>query len=539
MSEKTYSIACRGGLDLTSNTQDLLQKPGWATRLVNFEPSSDGGYRRISGFIPAGANRTPGEELTKIKGLQLVNDESLIVCHEDKVYLSFNLEDFVQINKSMDLIANPNGINYTALQAAPSLPRASSYHYSFQIFRQGTKVIIMGLSEGHPPFYFEYTGTTLENSTYIYKELSITEGSLSGATHSAKYKDQLVISGMPSAPAEIYYSDILNPDDFEGANAGSIGFNDTVMGLQMFRENLYVFCRNTIHVVTGLSEGSPQRKNVTTNIGCSNGDSIQELAGDLVFLSPDGLRTLSATDRIGDVNLSSVSEAVESKLRIINKDIELYDVRTETLKNKVQYRIFFSPKEGVAGGSRYAFIMHMQTVQGGLAPAFAELLGFEIAAIDNGFYGGSERTISGDRSGYIWWHDEGKDLNGKYIYFLYETPYFTVEDPAVRKNLHKLITYLKVEGEVNFNISVKYDYGLKDFYQPAPYPVGPLKAPAVYGLTKYQSGVTYGTEKFPIISTLTEGSGKTMSIRIFPSGEVCEPFSLQGFDLYYVLGGRI
>lgn len=538
--EQTFQIACKGGLDLTTNTQELLQKPGWATRLLNFEPSTDGGYRRISGYEQLGTGRTPGSEQTRIKGVHWLDNSKLIVAHEDTIYLTYDLSNWVILNKDMDLDANPNGIDYTALQAATELPRASGYHYDFEIFRQGTEVIIMGACEGHSPFYASISGTTLADSTYIYKELSITSGSLDGAVQTAKYKDQYVIAGMDSAPAEIYYSDILNPDDFEGANAGSIGFNDTVMGLKMFRESLYVFCANSIHKVDGLSSGSPQRVPITTRIGCVNGDSIEELAGDLVFLAPDGLRTLSATVKIGDINLSPLSENVASRLRIINKNIALYDVRAETLKNKAQYRIFFKGKDGEAVGS-YSVIMYMGTdVNGNVVPEFSEISGFDVAAIHNSFYQGSEVTVTGDRLGNLWFHDQGTTFNDAQITFLYETPFFAIDDPSVRKNIHKLVTYLRIEGDTNFNIAIKFDHDAANAYQPSPYNTGTLLAPAVYGSSVYtDNNVQYGTEKSPTINTLTEGSGKTIAIRIFPSGKRCDPFSLQGFDVNYVPAGRI
>ena len=541
ITEQTYPIACKGGLDLTTNTQELLQKPGWATRLVNFEPSTDGGYRRINGYIPLGSGRTPGTELTRIKGITWVDNKALVVCHEDAVYFSYDLVNFIQINVAMDLAgANSGGMDFTEVTAATKLPRTSSYHYDFQLFRQGTGITLMGTSEGTSPFWFQITGTTLADSTYYYKELSLTSGTLTGATHSEKFKDQFVIAGMDDAPAEIYYSDILNPDDFEGANAGAIGFNDVVMGLKMFRESLYVFCRNSIHKVDGLSSGSPQRIPVTTKIGCIDGNSIQELAGDLVFLAPDGLRTLAATSRIGDVNIASLSATVASKLRIINRNIESYDVRSETIKNKAQYRLFFKGKVGETVGA-YSIIMYMSTnTQGSIAPEFSELTGFEIASIDNGFYKGKERTITGDRSGNIWFHDEGNDFNGSLIYFLYETPFFAINDPGFRKNIHKVTTYLKIEGDASFNLALKYDYDSRAAYQPAPYPVGPLIAPALYGTSVYtNNNISYGTEKSPVVDTLTEGSGKTVALRIYPSGQQCDPFSLQGFDISYVQSGRI
>ena len=48
---ESYKVVCKGGLNSNENHLDLSEdSPGAATRLVNFEPSLFGGYRRIEGF---------------------------------------------------------------------------------------------------------------------------------------------------------------------------------------------------------------------------------------------------------------------------------------------------------------------------------------------------------------------------------------------------------------------------------------------------------------------------------------------------------
>lgn len=553
ITEQTFPIACRGGLDLTTNTQELLQKPGWASKLVNFEPSNDGGYRRINGQTILGSGSIPEANTERVKGLKWVDNKLLVACQNGNVYISYDLNNWAQVNKLMTLGnggapgpgASPgpggsqvNPMNYTELQAATTLARDNSDQYHFHVFRQGTSSIIMGSCGGHNPFVLIVSGSTIENSSYTYYELSISSGSLSGAFHGGKYEDQYIVSGMPSATSEIYYSDILKPWDFEGANAGSIGFNDTVVGLQMFRNSLYVFCEHSIHRVSGLNTGSPLREEVTSKIGCIHGASIQEMAGDLVFLSHDGLRTLGATERIGDVNLAPLSDSVNAKLREITQNIGDYSIESEVLKNKVQYRLFCNPGVG-STASQYSLVLHMgKGAQGNILPAFSEISGFDVRAIDNSMYEGKERTATGDSQGNLWFHDEGNDMNGTNIVFIYETPFFSIEDPGVRKNVHKLITYIKAEGLTEFNIAVKYDHDSPLSYQPVPYTIDKLLSPSLYGKDDYNLGV-YGASKFPIITTLIEGSGKTISLRIFPSGNRCDPFSLQGFDLHFINAGRI
>ena len=49
---------------------------------------------------------------------------------------------------------------------------------------------------------------------------------------------------------------------------------------------------------------------ITDKIGCTNPDTIQEFGGDIIYLSPDGVRLLGATDRIGDFALDVASDTI-------------------------------------------------------------------------------------------------------------------------------------------------------------------------------------------------------------------------------------
>ena len=74
------SITVQGGLDLISSSHALFRTPGAATVLQNFESSTTGGYRRISGYqkfgttsavIPSGLNT---DVIHGIKGLWYESD---------------------------------------------------------------------------------------------------------------------------------------------------------------------------------------------------------------------------------------------------------------------------------------------------------------------------------------------------------------------------------------------------------------------------------------------------------------------------------
>ena len=83
---KTMTVSCRGGLDLSSNVQELLNKPGEAIQLKNYECSEQGGYRRISGFEETVAP-VPGSGA--IKGIHVVPDKGILAARGEKLYHSF------------------------------------------------------------------------------------------------------------------------------------------------------------------------------------------------------------------------------------------------------------------------------------------------------------------------------------------------------------------------------------------------------------------------------------------------------------------
>ena len=125
-------------------------------------------------------------------------------------------------------------------------------------------------------------------------------------------------AGMSSNKQEIVFSAPFNEDDFTAGNgAGSIKVDDNVTGLKVFRDNLFIFCQDRIFKLTGSGLASFAIENVSRNIGCLDGFSIQEIGGDLAFLGPDGIRTVQGTTRIGDIELGSISKPIQRRFEDI------------------------------------------------------------------------------------------------------------------------------------------------------------------------------------------------------------------------------
>ena len=109
----------------------------------------------------------------------------------------------------------------------------------------------------------------------------------------------------------MYFSVYNSPDDFTGSGAGSVTISDQVQGIKGFRADLIVFAKNSIHKLVEINTPANTRIDpIAENVGCLSGYSIQEIGGDLVFLAPDGIRTVAGTARIGDTELSSISRQI-------------------------------------------------------------------------------------------------------------------------------------------------------------------------------------------------------------------------------------
>ena len=111
----------------------------------------------------------------------------------------------------------------------------------------------------------------------------------------------------------------------------------------VLHQDLIIFCKNSIYKLSDINiSASIAITPITKNVGCLDGHSIQEIGGDLIFLSPDGLRLVAGTARIGDVELSSVSRNIQSVISALAANIDSYVITSAVLRSKSQYRLFYS-----------------------------------------------------------------------------------------------------------------------------------------------------------------------------------------------------
>jgi len=531
-----FSVPLQGGLNKSTNSLALLRTPGVATKLRNFEVSIEGGYRRINGYtVFGGGSAVRPNTAEDIEGLSVYADGVVAVAGND-IFFSQDGTSYLQINKAS---VDASGDNFSTFSGRSELSLTSIDQCEFALF-EGTsdygELVITDKSGNNKPFLFKMTGTgtALSSRTYFVSQITI-----SGST-TAKFctihDNHLVVSGDPSTPNTIYFSATGDIDSFSGSGSGSITLEDKIVGLKSFRNELFIFCQNSIFKLQNINNSSTIAVvPVTKNVGCVDGQTIQEIAGDLIFLAPDGFRTVAGTARIGDVELGTISQAIQP---IINEILNTEDLQFSSvvIRDKSQYRMFYSADTQSTAGSK--------GIIGTLRPngfEWSETLGIQAPAITSGFdSSGVEKFYHGDRDGHIYNHDTGNAFNpagtSTNIEAEYQSPDFDYGDLGTLKTLDYAKIAFTPEGDAQPTLRIRFDYDSLDTPQPADIVLTEIPEPALFGVASFNSQ-KFGASEQPLVRQGLTGSGHSNFFKIF-SADTNAPYAINGLYINYRPSGR-
>ena len=528
-----FTVACDGGLVKSANSIDLLRTPGVARELRNFEVSTEGGYRRINGYAKFGGGSAvqPTGGTATILGVFPYAD-GVIVTVGTNIYFSNTGTSWLQINRSS---VSGSGDDHTAFTGRSVLARTGQGQCQFVLFEgpdydYGEVIIADGANKLYS-FRMEGTGA-LTSRTFFAEEITVT-----GTKH-VKYitihDHHLIAAGVEDNLSTVFYSVYNDPNNFTGTGAGSVTISDQVEGIKGFREDLIVFAENSIHKLVNINDSSSIRIDpITENVGCLSGYSVQEIGGDLIFLAPDGLRTVAGTARIGDVELGTVSKQIQPLVTDLTESINSYIITSLVLREKSQYRLFYTDTTKTNSEQR--------GIIGTLRPdgfQWSETRGIEVTEIGSGFdQNGVENYYHGDTDGFVYVHDSGNDFNGSNILARYATPDYDYGDLGTLKTLHYLKLSASAEGVVEPDVQVRFDYGSTDIPQPPnPFDLGVIDPPSIFGEALFNTNVFGGAEN-PLIRVALQGSGHSNSFTVI-SEDTKAPYTINGLYINYVPSGR-
>ena len=503
-------VTCNGGLILNKDIFDM--EPGEALQLQNFEPDISGGYKKMLGTTAYNSAIVP------------------------QVSASSEIVDMVAIFNDVVLAAR-GGTVFSASTTGSWTSRATSkgttYRYDFERFNyNGTEKIMIA------------TGTTNAftlDTSYTEDVINATGGGTAPTAPQfvASFHNHMFYAGMSNAISSVIFSGPFTEDDFD-TGGGTIKVDTTVVGLKVFREALFIFGTDRIYKITGSSSSDFAVVPVTRKIGCLSGASIQEIGGDLIYLAPDGLRTIAGTERIGDVELGTVSKQIQDRI----SDIGTTHISSTIIRGKSQYRLFY-PTAGISETNAKGIISVLkQSPEGGLAFEYADIKGFKPTCCDSFFISATETTISGGFDGYVYKQESGGSwtrAGSTYtISAFYRSPDMTLGDVGIRKTMQRVLVNYEVNEAIdttNQFFKLRYNFDDTETPQPDAYTLASSAASAAfYGSSLYGTAI-YSASGFPLDRQSVEGSGFVVAFKMEDTSTK-KAISLKGFELEFIPGGR-
>ena len=483
----SFKVFCQGGLN---TSRDVLSQgetqPGSAISLINYEPAVTGGYRKISGFSNDYGTVT-GKANTSVLGVCVANgvNDGILACRAPSS--GSNYLHYWDTSTSAWVAVTTSG--------SPTMSGVTKVR--FTKYNWGNPKVL--LTDGINPAA-TYDGTTYTQITHA--------DAPSTPKYSSIFQNHIFLSGDSTEPTNLYFSAPYNETSFAaGDGAGVINVGFPIVATKAFRDQLFIFGVNNIKKLVGNNISNFVLETVTDDLGCLATDSVIEIGGDLLFLSQDGLRPISGTDKIGDVNLETVSKDIQSIFTDIIFDIDLEGLNAVVIRQKTQFRYFFAgaDTQGIIGGFR-------QTPNG-LQFEYSQMLGITATCSDSGYIGQNEFVIHGDDNGKVHRQERGFDFDGENIISIFQTPFYHMQDPEQRKVFYTVATYLRSEGNNEIVMSAIYDYADVDTLNPTNFNLSTEGAAAYYNEALYNSTAIFDGNPSPVQRTNITGSGKSASFR--------------------------
>ena len=582
----TFKAVCRGGLNTGADVLSLgTESSGSAIQLVNYEPNLEGGYRRLSGFannmgtvtgtgsvlgvcvangiqqgifaartpssgnnylhwwnfyysmtVSSDSNLTVGETIsertsagvsTGVTGTLISKSSNTIVVNFGKlpssVFTNGNTITDDGYTTSTTISSVPAVVGWTAITCGGSPTMTGVSKVRFEKINFGTPKIV--LTDGINP------ASTYDGTNYV----QITDSNApTDPTMSAEFQNHLFLTGDPAQVSNLYFSAPTAETDFDPANgAGVINVGFEIIAIKKFRNVLYIFGTNNIKRLVGENSANFTLETVTSNLGCLATDSVVELGGDLLFLSPDGIRPIGGTNKIGDVNLETISKNIQQTVKNMIVGETLSNLSSVIIRSKSQFRYMFSTS-GSAG-----LIGALREYQGQYSFEFGQLSGIECTCADSGYVGQTEFVIHGASNGKVYQQESGSAFDTSNILSIYKTPFIYMENPEQRKTYYSTATYMSAEGNFSIALSVTYDYDNTDISTPDNLTMANTAPGAFFdsgtNIAVYDTTDIYDGNPSPVESVTFSGSGKAIAFT-YVTDDTNASHSIQGYTVTYGLG---
>lgn len=307
----------------------------------------------------------------------------------------------------------------------------------------------VGIQASHTPIVYTSPGS--------FADITAGSGSLPTGNAGLSAWGRLFVTD--SDEITIKWCGLLDETDWGGAGAGNLDTAsvwpdglDTVTGLAQWFDRLIIFGTRSVLIYTGAEDptNSLTLEDIVERAGCVGRDSIHAVGEDLLYLSQDGLRSLSRGIESSTLPLNTLSTPVKRDLIDSIKGASNSDIKAA-----------YSPEEGFyllrLGASYWMFDLKLRLETGDLRAS--RWYGNEFLSVhthaDGNIYFGRAAPASG--TGGISKYDTYLDNDQNYQ-FRYLSTWMDLDSDRVKISKKAQLTIL-TEGDYPVLLKWAYDWG--------------------------------------------------------------------------------
>lgn len=336
-------------------------------------------------------------------------------------------------------------------------------------------------------------------------------------SHLIGHKNYLFLSFLGS----VQYSAIGNPYAWTPVlGAGEIGTGDAVTGFMpaagsaVGDSSLAIFTRGKAFILYGASSNSFKLVTSKWDMGFAAA-TMQPVSNDIYGLTARGIQALTTTLDYGDFDYASISHQIQPFMTA-RRGIETVST---TLRNKNQYRLYFSDGTGIAVG------LTGQKVSGLLPLNYGKPVRCICTAE---LSSGQEVTYFGDDDGYVYQDSIGTSFDGTPIEAWCRMHFNNLQSPMLRKRMRRAVLEALVASYSQVTISYDLGYGSPDVQSSAPTPAQALTAAGGYWDSFGWDRFTWDSQAVLNPSLSLEGTERNISFVFYSNRAQDASHTLQG-----------
>lgn len=360
---------------------------------------------------------------------------------------------------------------------------------------------------------FEFDGTT-----YV----PISTGMLTDhPNHVFEFRNYLFLA----FGASVQFSGIGNPYAYSVVlGAGEIATGDNVTGFALLAATqagaaLGIFTSGRHYTLYGTSASNFVMVPSNSTIGFQLG-TIQNVGNNVYGLTGNGLQALTTTLNYGDFEYAALSFFIEPL--IVARQGQ--GTASTTLKNKNQYRIFFSDGTGLMVG------LTGEKLSGIMPLNYGKVVRCMTTAV---LSNQKEVTYFGSDDGYVYQDNVGTSFDGQPIEAWARPAFNNLKSPRVRKQYRRAVFELVCEGYTQINISYDLGYANPDANQPDTTADQKLNGAGGFWDQFTWDGFVWDTPIVNQADVSLDGAENNIAFIAYSNRAQDDPHTLQGVNLLY------